>query len=145
VRLLKRLAWSILVLIPFGVPATEVYRSVDEQGRVTFSDRPGEPTDERVVVRPTVSTFGVSGRPRGEDGDRGSTESGSQGPAQGDSEESAAVRERNCQVARERAETYNMSRRLFRTLPDGEREYLSDAEIQDARAKAQADVANWCD
>jgi hypothetical protein len=33
---------------------------------------------------------------------------------------------------------------LFRTLPNGEREYLSDAEIDEAKAKAAADVEASC-
>jgi hypothetical protein len=59
--------------------------------------------------------------------------------------EVAAEKERNCAAARERSDRYKVSQRLFRTLPNGEREYLSDAELDEARAKADADVANWCD
>jgi hypothetical protein len=59
-------------------------------------------------------------------------------------EEIAAERARNCALAQERAERYRISRRLYRSLPNGEREYLSDAELDEARAKAEADVGNWC-
>jgi hypothetical protein len=58
--------------------------------------------------------------------------------------EIAAEKERNCVAARERADRYSTSQRLYRTLPNGEREYLSDAELSEARAKADADVVNWC-
>jgi hypothetical protein len=34
---------------------------------------------------------------------------------------------------------------LFRTNAAGEREYLDDAAVADARAKAAADVKDWCD
>ena len=146
---MKRLAWSILLTFPFCALATEVYRSVDENGHVVYSDRPGELT-ERVVVRPVVDTFAASSaRESGDDNRAQATAADPSlaGVNSGEtaSQDDAAERARNCEVARERAETYSMSRRLFRTLPDGEREYLSDAEIEDARTRAQSDVANWCD
>ena len=50
-------------------------------------------------------------------------------------------REKNCETARERSDRYTLSRRLFRTNAAGEREYLDDAAIDEARAKAAADVA----
>ncbi|MGD8339702.1 MAG: DUF4124 domain-containing protein [Gammaproteobacteria bacterium] len=145
---MKRLAWSILVLLPFGALATEVYRSVDENGIVVYSDRPGD-SNETVDVKPVVDSFGASARAQRENADPGqatpNTLLAATSTSEAPQEPSAAERARNCQVARERSETYSNSRRLFRTLPDGEREYLSDAEIEEARATAQSDVANWCD
>ena len=143
---MKRLAWSILIMLPIGAPATEVYRSIDANGHVIYSDRPGDAT-ETVVVRPVVDTFDASARQAAEGQDSQQAEPNTMLAAANEAagESSAAERARNCQVARERAETYAASRRLFRTLPDGEREYLSSAEIDEARARAQSDVANWCD
>jgi hypothetical protein len=41
-------------------------------------------------------------------------------------------------------ERYTVSRRLFRTDAAGEREYLDDGAVAEARAKAAADVEDWC-
>jgi hypothetical protein len=57
----------------------------------------------------------------------------------------AERRVKNCEIAQDRVERYEISHRLYRTTPDGEREYLSDAEIDEARTRAQADVQEWCD
>ena len=38
-----------------------------------------------------------------------------------------------------------MSRRLFKTNDNGEREYLDDKAIAEARAKAAQDVKDWCE
>ena len=54
-------------------------------------------------------------------------------------------RAKNCGIARERQERYSLSRRLFRTNAAGEREYLDDAAVAEARTKAAADVQDWCD
>ena len=55
-----------------------------------------------------------------------------------------AERQKNCEIARETQERYTLSRRLFRTNAVGEREYLDDAAVAEARAKAAADVKDWC-
>jgi hypothetical protein len=59
--------------------------------------------------------------------------------------ERAAERAKNCQTARERQEKDAISHRLYRELPNGERAYLNDAEIDEAKAKAAEDVKTWCD
>lgn len=144
---MKRLAWSILILLPFNVSATEVYRTVDENGYITYSDRPSD-VAERVTVQPVVDTFSASSRrePEATEAEPATPDAlaAAQDADPATQALAAAERAQNCLVAREREEAYSISRRLFRTLPDGEREYLSDAEIEDARARAQSDVANWC-
>ena len=57
----------------------------------------------------------------------------------------ANERAANCDKAREQLESYDSSRRLYRPLPNGEREYLSDEEIDATRADARAQVREWCD
>ena len=64
--------------------------------------------------------------------------------AQG-AERQAQRRAENCEIARDRAQRFAVSHRIYRTLPDGEREYLSSEEIDEARARADADVQEWCD
>jgi len=58
--------------------------------------------------------------------------------------ETQSQAEENCARARERAATYNTARRLYRPLADGEREYLTDQELSDARAAADEAVSTWC-
>jgi hypothetical protein len=53
-------------------------------------------------------------------------------------------RQKNCDTAREVLERYTLSRRLFRTNAVGDREYLDDAAVAEARTKAAADVQDWC-
>ena len=47
--------------------------------------------------------------------------------------------------ARQMLDRYSTAHRLYRNGPDGERIYLSDAELAAARTKAESDVATWCD
>ena len=41
-------------------------------------------------------------------------------------------------------EQYVESQRLYRQLPDGKREYLSDKELAETRARARQTVIDYC-
>lgn len=53
-------------------------------------------------------------------------------------------REKGCQAAREKLQKYETAHRLYRPGADGQRQYLSDEEIDAARADARKAVADWC-
>lgn len=149
---MRQLAYAFVAILAFPALGADVYRSIDANGNVVYSDRPEN--DETQLIHVATSAPAASASRAG-----GATASSAGEPAAATAppevsggeireepspEELAAERERNCELSRERAERYRISHRLYRTLPNGEREYLSDAEIDDARAKAEADVANWC-
>lgn len=58
--------------------------------------------------------------------------------------EDQQIRADNCEKAKTRLLTYNTSRRLYRPLESGEREYLTDDELDNERAEAQRLVDEWC-
>jgi hypothetical protein len=140
---------ALLALTASVAYGAEVYRSTDANGVVSYSDRPQGANSQYIYVATPRPPSGML--PRG-------TAAPTPGPGQADPavqappppvalppSELEAQRARNCEIARERQQRYSVAHRLFRTLPNGEREYLSDAEIDDARARAAADVENWCD
>lgn len=144
---MKRLAWCVFVILPSGVFAADVYRSVDENGQVVYSDRPSD-VAERVNVQFAAAPRAAAGQEQDEAEDEAAADDsplGAQIPREATPEEIAEDRARNCSYARQMAETYSVSHRLFRTTSSGEREYLTDAEITAARQKAESDVATWCD
>lgn len=57
----------------------------------------------------------------------------------------AAERSANCEKAREQLTAYDTAPRLYRPLPNGEREYLSDEDLDAERARARNQVREWCD
>lgn len=149
VRILNRLVWTSLLLVPLGAFAADVYRSVDEKGIVVYSDRPS--IGSKVVVihtgessssRPTSRT---AGNAEASDDNANQSPIAAEIPREPTPDELAADRKRNCNVARQKLETYSTARRLYRNGPDGEREYLSDEESDKERAQAESDVAEWCD
>lgn len=125
--------------------AAEVFRYVDENGNVAYSDRPVGENPESIVITTTAPVVPPSAAPAQQAEAATPEETVERLRRDPTPEERAEDRAANCTIARQRVETYSISRRLFRELPDGEREYLSDAEIDAARAGAAADVEEWCD
>jgi hypothetical protein len=125
----------------------DVYRSTDADGTVIYSDRPQDANSEYVYV-PTPRSSGRGAQPaQAQPNDAASPPAASATPPPASDRpaaQSAEERAKLCSTARERLQRYTVSRRLYRTVEGGEREYLSDAELDDARARAAADVDNWC-
>ena len=143
----------LLALLGTTAYAADVYKSTAPDGTVVYSDRP-EGADSQFVYTATPRV------PRTQPGAAAASRAGSQGtnaasppqapeiPRPSDGPSSAqlkAERQKNCAIARETQERYTLSRRLFRTNAVGEREYLDDAAVAEARATAAADVQDWCD
>jgi len=146
-----------LGIVPFGVMSNAygqaIYKWVDEQGITHFSEQP--PLDveaERTTVslrhtnrqalqtrldNRTLKNEAVATRKQHE------KEQASEEQAR--DERNQQIRTDNCDRAKTRVLTYNTARRLYRPLEDGERDYLTDEELDSQRADAQKLVDEWCD
>lgn len=143
-RLLLSALLAAIIVTP--ALAQEVYRTVDERGVVHYTDRPL--SDRSQLVK--VEAKGTS-QPRA---------AASAGPAPADDPqgdlveqdtvaaartEQAALRAEACRQARTAVAAYERSPRLYETLPDGGRRYLSEEEMIAARAQARQAVIDFCD
>jgi hypothetical protein len=148
-----RATHALLLLSLLGTAhAADVYRSTAPDGTVSYSDRPQGADAEfivsttpraRVPVPAAAATRGAS--PRGAPAELPQAAAAPAALPEGPSgQELREQRQKNCEVARERLDRYTLSRRLFRTNDAGQREYLDDAAVAEARAKAAADVEDWC-
>jgi hypothetical protein len=125
--------------------AADVYRTVDAQGNVVYSDRPDDASSVRVAIRTTASGAPAAAPQR----DSAAAQTSVAVPdeatiEQAEREQLAEDRAANCAAARQRNETYSTSHRLYRVDADGERVYLSDAELSQARVDAETEVSRWC-
>jgi hypothetical protein len=143
----KQLTWALLLVLPAGAFAADVYRSVNDEGLVVYSDRPTGTADE---TRLNVATATPVAAPAAAQPSATATRPTADAaltaeiPRAPTAEELAANRAVNCEAARQREAAYATAHKLFRELADGEREYLTAEEIDEARATASADVAAWC-
>jgi hypothetical protein len=143
---------GILFYIP-AVSAGNVYRWVDEHGRVTFSDRPqdGRATQKIELEGDTPSAPDASANASDSKNPpaaptSNTTASDTEPLMQADAaKQQHEIREKNCALARE-ALTHNEGlHRMYRPDPDGERTYLSDEEREQVLKQSRDDVKAWCD
>ncbi len=148
-----RMAHGTLLLTLLGTAAfgADVYRSTAPDGTVTYSDRPqGADAQFVMTAAPRVARTPAPAAPSAPAAAAAAPpppEAAATPAPLPDGPTAAQLlleRQKNCATARERAERYTVSRRLFRPNAAGEREYLDDAAVAEARAKAAADVQDWC-
>ena len=153
---MKNVRWPLLLtMLATAAYGGQVYRSTDANGNVVFTDRPSEKSEP---VNVAVARAGRPGNPitapdakaAAGKAQPGNAQANAAGDQKKDKEkvqspaEKEAERAKNCATARERQTRYEQAHRLYKEGPNGEREYLNANEIDDARAKAVADVATWC-
>lgn len=153
-------AFVLLTVVCGGALAADqpqqVYRTVDANGSIVYSDRPINDRSERVTITTTrgssAATTSSSSRASSNTGASSATTATAAPPAppplppgSPTAAQLLLERQKNCATARERQDRYALAPRLYRTAENGERQYLNEEEIAKERTRAAADVANWCD
>jgi hypothetical protein len=145
-------------LLAAAAQGAEVYRSKAKDGSVVYSDRPENDNSEYVTT--VQGTRAAGAQAAAARAARPGAQNAGARPAADSAPEAAAPpaplppgptaaelrekRQKNCDIAKEREQRYVVSRRLFKTNEKGEREYLDDKAVAEAKAKAAQDVKDWC-
>lgn len=134
-----------------AVLADGIYKSTDADGTVHYVDRPtGAATEERLALSyGRTDNSAVQSRIQARvDGQAAREEARSAAADEKKSAEEkkaeAAERQKRCDTYRARLEKYVQSRRLYRKDESGEREYLDEQQMQDARQRVEDLVAENC-
>lgn len=126
---------------------SDVYRWVDADGEVHFSDRPLSKSAKRLEItsRPTdnarINQERQARMEREQAQKAVAIESSSTEESAGEEAERMAE---NCRRARAALASIVNARRLYEPAQDGSRRYLDADQIAQRRAKAESDVAQWC-
>ncbi len=149
--MLRLVALTILIFAgAVSIARADVFRWVDEQGEVHYSDRwvPGSVLIKTNKPHPTVEADALQ---RGSEqskvaaaGQRASGQLAQQATAQAVKQDVAKAREQQCKQAKERYEQAIQARHISKPTKDGEREYLSDAEANAYRVQAREAVKELC-
>jgi hypothetical protein len=131
-----------------GTTLADVYKYKDERGNIQYTDKPPSLPAERLNVQ-SQRTDVVAAQERSEAVVKANT---SASPAAGNSpadrkaatETTAKDKADRCIQARERYDKYMNSPKLYEEGKDGERRYLSDTELDAARASAKASMDVMC-
>jgi hypothetical protein len=138
--------------------AETIYKWIDSSGQIHYTDLPPKQPDARLLgiydhqVGDVDEEEGADDYIEGDQGDDTSTPPAPatfpEPPPSNEAVAAAAadaerVRVERCKLAQDRYKQYIEARRLFRET-DGQRVYLTDKELSDARAKAKQTVDEYC-
>lgn len=152
-----RKATTLLVTIGLATTiaagASEIYKWTDVDGNVHYGDRPaGEYADSterlQIVSRPTdpgqVQAMIDARHERQETAAQVREKKAEEEKSYSATKAEAADRAKQCASARDSLQKYIQSRRLYRLDDSGERVYLDEQQMQDARNRMQARVEEYC-
>ena len=150
---IRRLTYALIAtaLVPLSAGA-QIYKWVDEDGVVHYTDQPVQPTAERVAINSNrTDNAAAQARLKSAVATRNEqTESYLQSrdekraaaaQAEADREQRAA----DCEKARAKLNELVRAQRLYRVDENGERQYLSDDEAVSAREQAGKEISEYCD
>lgn len=161
VRIQKVLLASLLAGLAAVATAETVYKWVDSSGQVHFTDLPPRQGDAKIlgVYEQESGTSEDEGSDSGNYPEEGNT-STQRSPQSGEAttpeppvsedamksaeDDAAKAKVEQCKAAQDRYQRYLDSRRLFRETADGKREYLTDQQLTEARARAKQAVDDYC-
>jgi len=146
--MLRTLAIGTLIMAGgFSAAYADVYRWVDPQGIVHYTDEwvPGsvlikmtKPHPESALGRRSTAESTSTQRVAAQQAEQNAN-------AQAVKQDLAKTREKQCKDAQDRYEKAINARRIFKSEgKDGEREYMSEEEIQAYRVKARNEVQEAC-
>src|SRR6202789_3687651 len=142
---MKRLLLFAALIAWSGMASAVVYKWVDAQGKLQYGDRPPDGVHAEVVellIPHSASTRAASTTAPAEK---------NAAPVAKDLDVKKAVdqdvaqtRDKQCTEAQDRYKKLIEGRKLYKTGPDGERQFMSSQEIDTERLNAKQDVDTIC-
>ena len=150
--MLRSLVLASLAASILTAPAlADVYKFTDDKGNVLYTDKPSTLPAERLNVQSRkTDVVAVQARQEAEmkrmqDSTGARDQKLAQRGEQQESQQLAAKdKAEHCTKARARYDAYMNSQKLYEQQPNGERRYLSNEELDAARASAKATMDVMC-
>jgi|SRR5882757_3619838 hypothetical protein len=145
---MKRLMLFAALLAWSAMASAVVYKWTDAQGKVQYGDRPPDGVHAQVVEGLGTHTSAPTARAASSSTSSTSTSTANAASdaatKQAVDQDVAATREKQCTDAQARYKSLIEGRRLFKTGPDGERQYLTADQIDSERINAKRDIDTTC-
>jgi len=145
----RQLLVTLLLTVAAVAAHAEVYRWVDAQGKVQYSDQPPPDVNAQKVTTkptgvaqpaPTAKTY----QEQEQDFRKRRVEQEEQAKKQAEIDRQTKIRQDNCIQSRGRLASLQAGGRFAKINEKGEREYLDDTGTAAAIAEAQKAVSDWC-
>ncbi|HEX3603734.1 MAG TPA: DUF4124 domain-containing protein [Steroidobacteraceae bacterium] len=148
---MKRLLLFAALIAWSGMASAVVYKWVDAQGKLQYGDRPPDGVHAEIVELLIAHTGAARSAPATATQSSPAARGGAVTPANKDADDKKAVeqdvaqtRDKQCTEAQERYRKLIEGRRLYKTGPDGERQFMNSEEIDTERLNAKRDVDTIC-
>jgi hypothetical protein len=139
------------LLLAGGAQAGDVYVTRDAQGNPVYTDTPQTVPAQKVDIASASTDPVVVQKRYSDEMKQYAQENEAQAKTDAQSVDTrkaetltAEDKAKRCADARQRYQTYMDSHRLYEQGPNGERRYLTDAEIDAARAAAKQVMDEFC-
>jgi hypothetical protein len=141
---MKALIAAVVALALVPAASAELYKYVDKNGKTVYTDQPPTDVDAKRMSGPAVPDKGKSYVEKDKELEKGREKAREEAKKSGEAEKVAAAKKERCDNARSRLQIYTEGGRILKPGANGEREFLSDEEIEAERAKAQKQVEEAC-
>lgn len=143
-------------LLATGAAASDIYKWVDSEGNVHFGDRPtvsdvnSAQQVERVAIASSRSNTervaaGVESRIEQQSQREEARKAAEAAEQEAEAERAeAADQAKQCQALQQRQQQFTQSRRIYRVSDAGEREYLDDSQMANARQELAQRIQETC-
>jgi hypothetical protein len=148
---------AILAVLPLSAALADVYRSIDSQGHVLYSDTP-TPGAQLVRVtnpssparftipanNPAGASHAAAPKPAAKSSDPGRDQVSRDEATRSVQTDVAQNRAEQCKKAQDAYQSMIAARRIYTGEANGERQYLSDADADQARVNAKLSMDEAC-
>ena len=144
---MKRIVVLAIAIAFAPLAGADLYKYVDKDGKTVYSDQPPANVDsQHLHVNTGVATSGAgkSALQRDKDLEKGREEARDKAKKADAEANNAKVAEQKCAQAQANFKTYQDGGKLFKYTKDGERELLSDEEIEAKRKESKQDMDEAC-
>ena len=142
---MKRLAVLAFACAIVPLASAELYKYVDKNGKTVYSDQPPVDVDSKTVhVAPAPGAGPKSFVERDKEMDKVRKEAAEKEKKSDESAAVAKAKEDRCNQAQANYKAYEEGGRLLKYSDKGEREYMTDEEIAEARAKSKQQMDEAC-
>jgi len=143
---MKRIIVLAIAIAFAPLAGADLYKYVDKDGKTVYTDQP--PPD--AVAKPIAGGANAAPPPpktfveRDKELQKGRDKAKDEAKKADEKSRLAAQREEDCKIATANAKMYEDGGRIMKTNDQGERVYLSDEELEAAKAKSRRDLEEAC-
>ena len=149
---MKRLLLFTALIVWSSMASAVVYKWVDVQGKVQYGDRPPDGVHAEIVELLVAHSNSASARATSASSQPAPVvKSAAEKPSPKDVNDKKAIdqdvaqaKDKECTDARDRYTKLIEGRHIYKTGPDGERQFMTSEEIDTERLNAKRDVDSIC-